>query len=572
MDKSFANPRSVWFVIVMAAVVYLVGNGRTALFDRDEPRYAMASRWMWKSGDWVVPRMGWGENPETPRTAKPPMVYWLQGTAMRALGPTVYAARLPSAVAMVTTLAVLAVVLRRHVDADHAFWTVLVLGTSAMTIASAKMCVTDSVLLLWITLSQLCLYALWRYGASWKAVLGYAVAMGLGGLTKGPVVLGVSATTAVVLWGLTWLDRRRGGAAKPQAGGERVEEAGGLRFDGALVAKCLVTVVVVAAIVGPWLYLVEHRSPGFLERTIGHDVVTRMKEPLEGHKGPPGFYLVTLFGTFFPWSLLLPMALVGAWKHRADPRVRFALAATIGPWLMMECVATKLVHYVLPIFPPLAFLVADAVVRCFRGESDDLIKPVARLGFGIWAAFVFAAAALPMIPLRYFPEAPVWPAVALAVLALGYPVVVLRHVWKRRQQAALVSLGVGFAFFVAVLFGAYFPNATFVRLSPRAADALIADGATGDDVRMIGYTEQSLAFYQGGGIDDLPNKFLEANGPAAWPRHLVITRAIYDALPEEKRAALEVLSRFRGVNYPKGMAPVEVMVVRTRMREGLAAK
>ena len=44
-------------IIVALAGVYLVGNDRVALWDRDEPRYAQTSREMLKSGDWVVPRL-----------------------------------------------------------------------------------------------------------------------------------------------------------------------------------------------------------------------------------------------------------------------------------------------------------------------------------------------------------------------------------------------------------------------------------------------------------------------------------------------------------------------------------
>ena len=86
-------------VILAAAVVYLAGNGAVALWDRDEPRNAQASRQMLRSGDWVVPRLY-----DEPRTAKPPMVNWLQASAMALLGEGAFAARLPSAVAMVLTL------------------------------------------------------------------------------------------------------------------------------------------------------------------------------------------------------------------------------------------------------------------------------------------------------------------------------------------------------------------------------------------------------------------------------------------------------------------------------------
>jgi 4-amino-4-deoxy-L-arabinose transferase-like glycosyltransferase len=86
-------------VLLLAALVYLAGNGRVALWDRDEPRYAQTSRQMLRSGDWVVPRLY-----DEPRTAKPPLIYWLQASAMSVGGDNAFAARLPSAVAMVLVL------------------------------------------------------------------------------------------------------------------------------------------------------------------------------------------------------------------------------------------------------------------------------------------------------------------------------------------------------------------------------------------------------------------------------------------------------------------------------------
>src|SRR5687767_8070135 len=86
-------------LILFAGITYLVGNGSVALWDRDEPRYAQTSRQMLQSGDWIVPRF-LGEV----RTAKPILIYWCQAAAMKVLGDTDFAARLPSAIAMVSLL------------------------------------------------------------------------------------------------------------------------------------------------------------------------------------------------------------------------------------------------------------------------------------------------------------------------------------------------------------------------------------------------------------------------------------------------------------------------------------
>src|SRR4051794_26957848 len=296
-------------VIVAAVGVYLVGNGSVALWDRDEPRYAQASRQMVQSGDWVVPRY-LGEL----RTKKPPLIYWCQAAAMKVLGDTPFAARLPSVVATALVLAMLAAVLWRSAGPRRAFWTVVVLATSLVVVFSAKVCLTDAVLLLWITIGQLCLFAAYRGRASWPVVLAFWLAAGLGALTKG-TNLAVHVATLIALalmdvgrnWrsGRAWLDA--------------------VRWWGRL--RPVVGVVVFAAVVAPWVGLVRRREPAFLPAMFGN-VGKHVGSSAEGHAAPPGYYLLTVWVFFLPWSIFLPMAVLLGWKRRRQsPKIRLALAA-----------------------------------------------------------------------------------------------------------------------------------------------------------------------------------------------------------------------------------------------------
>src|SRR5579862_6156566 len=105
-------------LLLTALGLYLIGNASVPLMDRDEPRYAQCSRQMLQSGDWVVPRLY-----DEPRTAKPPLIYWCQAASMMLVDasplchwlayPDVFAARLPSAVAMLCTIVLLWMTLRR---------------------------------------------------------------------------------------------------------------------------------------------------------------------------------------------------------------------------------------------------------------------------------------------------------------------------------------------------------------------------------------------------------------------------------------------------------------------------
>ena len=90
--------------------------------------------------------------------------------------------------------------------------------------------------------------------------------------------------------------------------------------------KGTVALLIIAAIVTPWVVMVNHRSSGFISQSVNHEVWDRMMTPLEQHVGPPGYYFLTVWITYFPWSLLLPLAIGLAFHRRSDPRSRFALA------------------------------------------------------------------------------------------------------------------------------------------------------------------------------------------------------------------------------------------------------
>jgi 4-amino-4-deoxy-L-arabinose transferase-like glycosyltransferase len=536
-------------IIVALAVVYLIGNDRVALWDRDEPRYAQTSREMLASGDWVVPRF-LGEV----RTAKPIFIYWCQAGAMSVLGDNSFSARLPSVVGVVLTLILVGTVVGRGVGWEHALWTVIVLATSALLIAwCARNALTDGMLLLWITIAQVCLYRAWSRGSlSWSDVIIWGAALGLAGLTKGPIVLGIQATTLLALVAMHLL------SPLPVLR-ERVRVR-------AVLLKIVAGVAIVALVAGPWLYLVHQREPDFLRTTINRDVVQRAIEPMEKHAGPPGYYLAAIWGTFLPWSLFLPMGLIFAWRHRAEPRIRFAFAAVVGPWLMCEIIQTKLPHYVLPVFPPLAFLTADALVRCFRGEEDDMIRPSFLIGATIWAVAVLAMGLAPWLVVRWFTPIPLAATIAWSIVAIAYAVTVFALFVGEKPKAAAGAMAIGMIVAMVIALGWYLPQAWFMRLPIRVANVLERDGATAPgEVQMIGYKEPSLAFYQGGTIrEQREDDFLLTHPPSEWPMWIVIRGDLWEKVPQATKGQFDVLDVLKGWSYADKGRIRDVVILRKR--------
>ena len=128
-------------------------------------------------------------------------------------------------------------------------------------------------------------------------------------------------------------------------------------------------------------------------------------------------------------------------------------------------------------------------------------------------------------------------------------------------------MGAGMLVLVGVAYGWWLSTMSDLKVSERLGDALKSESATRTgDVVMIDYKEPSLAFYQGGTIrEESNNRFLIDTDPVLWPRWIVLTRRIWDALPRELRETkLERIETVEGWWYANGMKRVQVLIVRKR--------
>ncbi len=544
--------------ILAAGGLYLLGNGRASLWDRDEPRYAQCSRQMLygfpgpggHGPDLIVPRFL-----DKPRTEKPPFMYWCQALAMRAFGDNAFSARLPSSVAMILVLILLAVVLYRAAGPARAAWAVFILATSALTIMSAKMCLTDAVLLLWMTVAQICVFAVYRGNRSWLVTLTLWIAIGLGGITKGPIVLATLGSTLIALAIFDFAPERK------------------LQIRWWRHLRPWIGLPVVVAIAAPWLYVVEHREPGFVAALFAAG--KRHAAALtEKHVSPPGYYLALIWGLLFPWSLLLPTTLVIAWRHRHLPLIRYALSMILGIWVFQELMPTKLPFYMLPAFPALAFLTADTLVRCLRRECDDLLRPAFILAVVIWSIAVLAlgaapwALAVPKFELR--PLVPWGATVALSIASILYAIIVFALFRSRRLASAAIAMGLGMILIFGLLFASYLPNARYLQTSNRIADVIrTADPANAGVLHMIEYKEPSLAFYRGGPVlEQRSADDLQKTSPAQWPQWIVMPKTIWNRTPYDIQAKLDVIGGpIHGLDYAgkiDGYHIVDVMLLRKK--------
>ena len=517
---------------------------------------------MLQSGDWVVPRLY-----DNIRAAKPPGIYWCQATAMKLLGDNAFAARLPSAIAAILTALLLALWARREAGPRHAVWSAFVLASSLLMLFAGKSSMTDVVLLLCIAVSMGSIYFLWRGRGGWPAVMALSVAIACGGLVKGPFILGVLAAVVIMLALLSAFDRWRPPVScDAQRSTSPINPPRQFSLLRTLL-QVLAGLAIVAALVLPWIWLVHRRAPEFLGAAQA-DAMHHLETGAEGHKGYlPFYHFFLIWFTFLPWSVLLPLTMVLAFKNRQDPPIRFAFAALLGSWIFAETLRTKLPHYMLPGFPPLAFLTADAIIRCLDGRQRDLETKHMRIAARILAGAILVLSVAPWWWLAFRFHSYPW--IALIAMTAGgalYAFLMCYFFDTGRVRAALISMGCGSMGLAVLLFAVYLPNSQPLRLPIRVADVLIAHDVTHPhQALMFEYKEPSLAFYQGGTIREYDASLAQLAISPGEPRWVVIPKWVWDQATPATKDAFEMIGPpLKGLDYSDAMKPADVLVLRRK--------
>jgi 4-amino-4-deoxy-L-arabinose transferase-like glycosyltransferase len=124
----------------------------------------------------------------------------------------------------------------------------------------------------------------------------------------------------------------------------------------------------------PWFILVSIRNPGFLHRFFIYEHLGRYLRP-DKEPSSPLFYVPVLLGLMFPWSCFIPAAVTRAvkgWKAENGECRLFLWLWALIIFCFFSASSTRLIPYVLPVFPAVALLLGDAV----SGVFDRGFKPI----------------------------------------------------------------------------------------------------------------------------------------------------------------------------------------------------
>jgi 4-amino-4-deoxy-L-arabinose transferase-like glycosyltransferase len=468
---------------VFVFLVMILMMPATSLWDRDEPLYARAAVEMVQSGSFIVPTF----NGEV-FAHKPPLMYWLMGLGIRVFGVNEFAVRLVSAFGMAGTGWLTFLIGRRMFNPRVGFWAMVMVLTAAMSLCLGAGAFLDAVLLCWITLAVWAFIELLYRPGRWPVLTPiFGIALMLSLLTKGPVGPVVVGSMVVVT---TWLVRKE-------------LPLKWTHYIGLAVAAIISFTVFLA-----WAIPANHASGGEMEKTgFGVHILERAFRPMEGHGGSGiGGYLATLLLyvpvvviVFFPWTLHLPAGLSALMGRRiGTPRERAILWAWMGPtFVMFSLVATKLPHYIFPLFPALALTVAAGIDAHRREQLVEKDRQWFRRGTWFFGAVIFGAGlALLIVPWFFIPSSRAAAALPAGVVYLVLGTIVVRA--QRRQRIEWVNrvLLVSSPLMIVLTYWTVLPQVErLIKISPDIASAVRFSITPETPVYIGGYTEPSLVFY-----------------------------------------------------------------------------
>ncbi|MGE5319542.1 MAG: ArnT family glycosyltransferase [Hyphomicrobiaceae bacterium] len=376
---------SLLLLAALAAVALLTRS----LTPIDETRYVSAAWEMWLRGDFLVPFKN-----GAPYSDKPPFMFWMFQAGWALFGVNDWWPRLVlplfSAGGLVLTYS-----LGRRLWPQHAGLggqAALVLVSALLWIVFSTSVMFDVMLALWVLIGLHGVLSATGGKRSGFALLGVAIGMGV--LTKGPVILlHLLPVVALAPWwnpGLRW----------------------GRWFGGTLLA-----VLLGAAIALSWA-LPAGFSGGEAYRNaiFWGQTANRMVESF-AHRRPFWWYVPLLPLLLFPW-----FAWPSWWKALAhhshaglDRGSRFCLAWMLPVFVAFCLISGKQPHYLVPLFPAFALLTARLLVA----RADTRVGLPALLAALLGGAMVLAASGqfaalqkqVAMLP-------PAWPGVVLIALAL----------------------------------------------------------------------------------------------------------------------------------------------------------
>jgi 4-amino-4-deoxy-L-arabinose transferase-like glycosyltransferase len=467
-------------VLLLAVFFALNSLGGRKLANPDEGRYSEIAREMAESGDFVTPRLNGLKYFE-----KPPLQYWATAISFRLFGQSEFTARLYTALCGLGCILLIAFVGWRLYDITVATLAAVFLMSSPYFAALTEIVTLDMGLTFWMTLS-LAGFLLGEHAGTPRErrrwlIVAWAGAAGAV-LSKG--LIGVVFPAATVF--LYCLFKRDFGLLK------RLEWGWGLAVFFLLTA--------------PWFVLVSRDNPEFARFFFIHEHFERFLSDAHRRTEAWWFFFPILFAGVLPWALALIPAVLYGWRKPGQTTFGIADSTAFRPlqFMLVFCAFvllfftksnSKLPAYILPMFPPLALVVAVYLRNVDAKKMAWMIAPIALVaGYGAYAAWLAPAKrGKDEFSRVLYGEMSIWvvaAAIAIATAAaIAFVLLRMRHKWCAT-----------FLFAICTVIGIELIEVGYEKISPLQSGHAVAEvikAKMTPDTRLyvIKHYDQSLPFY-----------------------------------------------------------------------------
>lgn len=349
--------RIIFGVLVALSIAVMFANiGGLDVYALDEAKNAEAARYMYESGNYVVPYYN-GEL----RTDKPPLHYYFMAAGYSLFGVNAFGARFFSSLFGVLTIVLTFLFVLKHFNTRAAIMASLVLIASLHFNLQFHMSVPDPYLIFFMTWAFFSFYNAYKTGNRWHLFFFY-FAIGCGLLTKGPIALALPGLTALI-----FLILNKDFKLKTIW---RMQPIGGI----------LISLMVAF----PWYQEVDKQTNGaWTEDFFFKHNFSRYSEAMEGHEG---IFLIT-FAFVFVLGMLsfLPFVFQSikmAVKQRKNEPLLYSLIAGLVVVIFFASSSTKLPNYTVPSYPVLAVVLG---VYLSQIDSSWLMNKWNKLGLILYS-------------------------------------------------------------------------------------------------------------------------------------------------------------------------------------------
>ncbi len=444
---------SAAFLVALCLALYLPGFASLPVTDRDEARFAQATKQMLETGDFIDIRFQ-----DQPRYKKPIGIYWLQALSVSAFGSDdraeIWPYRLPSLLGIISAVLLTWWAARPIFGRETALLAAVLLASAFTLSLEARIAKSDAVLLAAVVLVQGALARIYLFRRKRQDMVGIAalfwVGLGLGVLIKGPVAPGLAVLTVAVL---VLFDRDRAWLKN-------------LHIPWGVPVMLTITL--------PWFIAIGVVSDwAFFRASFGEDFLAKLGGGQEKHWGPPGFYLVLFWWSFWPAALVATGgAALWLWRNRIRRRALFLLAWIVPFWLVLEATPTKLPHYAMVLYPAIAMGMAWVLHEAVL--TGDLRRRSYKQGAALWLLIAGLQLAFLIFLYAYFWIAPsFW----FFLLVAGIAVIALLTAlaaWSDFFHAAIGSALVTAILLYAAAFGIVLPSIDPIWISRQTAEVVAA--------------------------------------------------------------------------------------------------